>query len=155
MPDFKEQHREFQEIVRELELVRNHNKKFGEGDPQDSLLLIAEGALVLIGLERFLRMIVPDAGESDTLANLLEKATRKRDPLIKLNGDRDTVKNQLADVRNTLLHGNYEQAAMQAGCDDVSGYFKRVYASEVEALYKVLDSIVRQIDRRTGKPHGK
>lgn len=58
---------------------------------------------------------------------------------------------KLCDVRNTILHGNYEQAARQAGCASVDAYFQTQFASEVEALYNATDSMMRQIDLETGE----
>ncbi|MBI2393241.1 MAG: hypothetical protein HYV09_26890 [Deltaproteobacteria bacterium] len=54
-------------------------------------------------------------------------------------------------MRNTILHGNYEQAARQAGCASVDAYFQTQFASEVEALYNATDSMMRQIDLETGE----
>lgn len=76
MATFKEQNREFQELVRELFYVRKHNLAIKPGDPQDELLMFAEAALVLTAMERFLRIILRgEATDSDTLPNLLERAT--------------------------------------------------------------------------------
>jgi hypothetical protein len=53
-------------------------------------------------------------------------------------------------VRNTLLHANYAQA--QVGCASVQEYFQKQFASEIEALYKITDFVVRQIDPRPASP---
>jgi hypothetical protein len=153
---FKEEHRDFQELVREHQLLRQHNLKFKEGDPQGEVLLFAEGALVLIVLERFLRMILgPEAGEKDTLPTLLQKATGERLGLLSLlnlaGPQREKAIKGISNVRNALLHGNYEQAAKHAGARDVRDYFKNHYATDVEALHQLADFLVGQIDPETGK----
>lgn len=150
---FKEQNREFQELVRELVLVRKHNLSFKVGDPQDSLLMFAEAALVLTAMERFLRIILrAEATDGDTLPNLLEKATSQRLDLVRFHvaTDRADAIRRIKDVRNTLLHGNYEQAAMQAGCSGTAEYFQTQFAPEIEVLYNLLDGMVKQIDEETG-----
>ncbi len=156
MATFKEEHRELQEIVKEIVLVRNHNLTFKEGDPQGHLLHFAEGLLVLLGFERFLRAILgSDATERDTLPNLLEKATSSRLDLIKLPGrwTREESIKAITSVRNTVMHGNYEQAAAGAGSADVRGYFKSgQYISEIQTLFEILDTLMRQIDATTGRP---
>jgi hypothetical protein len=127
-------HRELQELVRELQWLRTHNLQFKDGDPQQDILLFAEGAMVLLVLERFLRVILgADATERDTLISLLEKSTSERLGLLTLpHRDRATTIWQLGDVRNTLLHGNYEQAAAGARRASVAEYFKSgVYASQL------------------------
>lgn len=152
MTTFKERNRDFQELVRELHLVRQHNLSFKEGDPQGELLLFAEASLVLVTLERFLRLILgSDANESCTLPTLLDMACSERRNLLVLPGDHDTVRRQVTGVRNTLLHANYEQAAREAGCADVATYFKTTFAAEVEALYELVDNLVGQIDPDTGQ----
>jgi hypothetical protein len=60
---FKDRNREFQEIAKELDYVRTHNLKFTKYDP--SMLLMAEGALVLLAFERFMRMILGSEATKD------------------------------------------------------------------------------------------
>jgi hypothetical protein len=153
MPTFKEQHREFQELVRELMFVRNHNLAIKPGDPQDKLLMFAEAALVLTAMERFLRMIVADATDADSLYTLLQKATSRDRDLIRFaaDTDRDDAIRRITDVRNTMLHGNYEQAARNAKRADVATYFREQFTPEVEKLYQLVDGMVAQIDPDTGR----
>lgn len=116
------------------------------------MLLFAEAALVLIVLERFLRVILAsEATEDDTLPNLLEKATSARLCMLKLPAaDRAQAIREIKNVRNTILHGNYEQAARQAGCSSVTDYFKRQFAPEIERLFQITDHLMAQIDPSTG-----
>ena len=51
-----------------------------------------------------------------------------------------------------MLHGNYEQAARDAGCSSVAVYFKTVFASEVERMFEIVQDLFKQIDPATGKP---
>ena len=149
---FKDQFKDFQHLARELKILREHNKSFKEGDSQDRLLLFAEGAIVLLTLERFLRILPGvEATERDTLPNLLEKATSESRNVLVLSAEnrQDAIK-KITDVRNTILHGNFEQAAKQAGVKGTEEYFKTQYASEIETLYNLADSLVSQIDPATG-----
>ncbi len=150
---FKDSYQDMQELARELDLLRRHNKQFKPGDPQQTLLMFAEGALVLVCLERFVRIVLgTEAGENDTLHTLLEKATGKRLALLTLPFDdqQDGIK-KICAVRNTILHGNYEQAAKQASCASVPEYFKTQFAGELESMFKILDHLMQQIDPETGR----
>jgi hypothetical protein len=104
-----------------------------------------------------MRMILgPEATDFDTLPNLLEKATSARLDLVVLPGrlDRAELIRRIKGVRNTLMHGNFEQAAKQAGFSTKEEYFKSgTYIADVEALFKILNRIIAQIDRETGTPH--
>ena len=148
---FKQQHPEIQQLVRELQLLRTNNLKFKEGDSQDGLLLFAEASLVLLVLERFIRAILSDATDRETLRPLLRRAIERKLILLPWDDQEDGI-GRLVDVRNTILHGNYEQAAKQAGCSSVAEYFKTVFASEVEKVYQVVDHLFNQIDANTGQP---
>jgi len=153
-PTFKARHREMQEIVRELLWLRAHNTQFTADDPQDSLLLMSEGALVLIGLERFLRIVLAgNVGPKDTLPTLLKTATGKKLGLLTLPDPpgRDAAIDAIRNVRNALMHANYEQAATQSGCADIREYFQTRFAPEIETLWVILDSLMTQIDPVTGK----
>lgn len=151
---FKDRFRDFQRIVWELKRLRDHNTSF----KQDSLELFffAEGTMVLLALERFMRIILgTEAKEKDTLPNLLEKATSAKLNLIQLPGtlSREETIRRLTKVRNTLMHGNYEQAATQGGLPTKDAYFgSSMYIADVEALYKIVNRIVKQIDPQTGQP---
>jgi hypothetical protein len=151
---FSEGYPELGELCYELKAVREHNLKFKEW--RRGYLMFSEAMLVLLTMERFLRIILgSDAGPDDTLPNLLEKATSKRRALITLPGTwtRERAIKAIRDVRNTLMHGNYEQAAQQANRRDVRDYFSSsTYTSEVESLFQVLDNMMGQIDPATGKP---
>jgi len=160
---FKDKYREIQEIVRELTKIRAHNQQFKEGDPQDNLFMFAEASLCFLALERFLR-ILPDlnATEQDTLRNLLERATSRRLGLLQfldLNSNqpitdeqrRQQVIDEVTAVRNTLQHGNYEQAAVQAGVESVAEYFRTQFASEIETTFQIISRLFNQIDSNTGR----
>src|SRR2546429_83248 len=113
---FKEQYVDFQRIVWEVKRLRDHNLSFKNDSLE--LFFFAEGMMVLLALERFMRIILGgEALESDTLPGLLEKATSKRLDLVLLPGglSRDETIRRIRHVRNTLMHGNYEQAAKEAG----------------------------------------
>jgi hypothetical protein len=156
---FKQQNRDFTEIARELDIVRSHNDhKIAEegGKWSPGCLLFAEGLLVLLTMERFLRIILGEsAGESATLPNLLEMATSSRLNLLSLPlwWTRDQTINAIKNVRNALMHGNYEQAAKQSGNGVREDYFRSgTYFAEVNTLFALLDGFCNQIDPESGKP---
>src|ERR1039457_251551 len=156
---FKKQHRDFTEIARELDIVRNHNDhKIAEGKGKWSpgCLLFAEGLLVLLTIERFLRIILgQSAGESATLPNLLEMATGSRLNLLSLPPwwTREQTIDAIKNVRNALMHGNYEQAAKQSGNQDREDYFRSGTSfAEVNTLFALLDGFCNQFDPESGKP---
>jgi len=154
MATFKEQHPEFQRLVQELMLLREHNRK-PVIKVNYQFFLFAEAALVLMALERFLRMVLQaEATDLDTLPTLLQKATSKRLNLFQFEEPekRDQWIREIKDVRNTILHGNYEQAAKQAGCATKEEWFETQFPSELESLYRLGDEIVKHIDMETGKP---
>ncbi len=152
-PTFRDENRALQELTRELALLRQHNLKFKESDPQHTLMMFAEAALVCMVMEHFVRVVLgPTAPADATLFNLLQMATSRG--LIKLPWDdqQDGIKKVVA-VRNSLLHGNYAQAAREVGCASVADYFKSQFAGEVETMFKVTDHVMKQIDPTTGKPY--
>lgn len=153
---FKDKYRDLQELVRELFVLRRWNLRFKDSDSQAEFLLFAEGAIVLVVLERFLRAILgARATEKHTLYNLLQIATSGDDPLLRLPAD-DTqlLITQLKDVRNTILHGNFEQASQQAKCANVAEFFKTQFAAEIERLTRIVDALFKQIDPETGRRYG-
>jgi len=151
---FKDANLDLQHLVRELHLLRQHNLQFKEGDPQHTLMLFAEAALVLIVLERFVRAVVgDDVTNGDTLHSLLEKATsQRRGPLLVLPwDDQQEGIRRVCGFRNSLLHANYQQAATNAGCSSAAEYFKVYLAADIEVMFKVVGELLRQIDPETGR----
>jgi beta-phosphoglucomutase-like phosphatase (HAD superfamily) len=134
--------------------------------------MIAEGAVAIIALERFLRIILKANGEptfhidkkgkqcEDTLPNLLQKAASKRLKLIDLQAawlaaggappapSLQAIIDDLSGRRNVVLHADYEKAARLSGHATVAGFFGN-FAGYTEAV----DALVTQIDREPGKPH--
>jgi hypothetical protein len=151
---FKEEYRCLQHMVSELIRLRQHNLRFKEGDPQEGIMMLAEGVLCYATMERFLRAVMAKndrVGESESFASLLQRATSKG--ILKLPADKQHEASlALAGLRNTTLHGNFEQAASEARCADVADYFKSQYASEIEAAFKILNHLMQQIDTDTGRP---
>lgn len=145
---FKDQHRALQELVRELTVVRKHNLKFTDGAPQTDLLMFAEVGLVCMTLEHFVRIVLGESATPEaTLFNLLERAVSLR--LIEL--PEGVSVRDICAFRNSLLHGNFAQAATVAQCASVAEYFKSNYASQLERMYRIADFIVAQIDPTTGR----
>jgi hypothetical protein len=151
MQTFKDENLPLQHLARELAALRRHNLRFKVGEPQDEMLMFAEAALTCLTLEHFLRVVLAeDAGDTDVLYNLLEKAVAKGLVRVPWDDPADGIR-RLHRVRNTLLHANYAQAAREAGAESVGDYFRTQFAAEIEAMYRATDFIVAQIDPATGK----
>jgi hypothetical protein len=152
-PTFKDEHQALQELARELAVLRQHNLQFKEGDPQHKLLMFAEAAVVCMTMEHFVRIVLGGTAPADaTLFNLLQMAVSRGSLKVPWDDQQDGIKRIVA-VRNSLLHGNYAQAARDAGSASVAEYFRTQFAGEVETMTKVTDIMMRQIDPATGKPY--
>jgi hypothetical protein len=149
---FNARHGEFPELLRELLLLRAHNKQFRTGDSQATLLLFSEASMVLVALERWLRMVLRCPHDDErTLFNLLEDATANRWQLLPYMDRVDAIK-RVSQVRNTIQHANYEQAAQEAGLAHYRDWFRDQFASEIESLFRLLWRLIKQIDPTTGLP---
>jgi len=150
---FKDRHPELQHLVRELLQVRQHNLDCAQRGRPELLLHFAEGALLLIALERFVRIVLgSEAKDEDTLFNLLQKATSRHILTLPWDDQAEGIR-KLKAFRNAVMHGNYEQAASISGAASSEEFFRSSqYISEVETLFKVVDYLLRQIDITTGKP---
>lgn len=69
--------------------------------------------------------------------------------------DQENGIRRIKDVRNALLHGKYERVASQSECSSVPEFFKQKFPSEVEALTRVVNDLMRQNDPATGKTYTK
>jgi hypothetical protein len=152
MATFREENLALQHLVRELVLIRDHNLQFKEGNSQKHLLLFAESALANIVLEHFVRLVVGNQAPPDaTLFTLLEIAVSKKLLMLPWDSQADGIR-KLCNVRNTTLHGNYAQAAKDAGCASVLEFFRTQATSETENVFRVVDYLMKQIDPETGLP---
>jgi hypothetical protein len=149
---FREQFQDFGELAREFILLKSHNLKYANDLPQNKLLLFSEASLVCVALERFFRMILGDsARDSHTLAMLIQNAVRQKLVVLPFD-DPATAVTSIAKVRNTLLHGNFEQAAKQLNLKSKEEYFRGPFIKEVEQLGVLLDDLCKQINPDTGQP---
>jgi hypothetical protein len=151
---FKDEHPEMQQLVQEFVMLRRWNKEQEAQKNFAGLFLFAEGALILLIFERCLRIILGSrVGDSDTLPNLLEKVTTKAAPILKFEGlgRQDAIK-EIKDVRNGIMHANYEQAARRVGAASVQEYLQKHFAPEIENLAEIVDGVLKQIDVITGNP---
>lgn len=150
---FKENYKDFAILCRELMLVREHNKKFESGEDQKYFLIYSEAMLTLLTLERFLRVIPAlKAKKSDFLKDLLKRALDPKNPILVCPGcDIDILIKEINGVRNTLVHGNFEQAALECGLASKDEYLKTQLLPEIETIFKILEILLDQIDIDTGE----
>jgi hypothetical protein len=100
---FLEKHPEFHVLLHELVRLRNQNKQTVLAVEQ---LLFAEGALVLLAMERLLRILLgAEATERDTLPNLLEKAFSSSRRLLRPPGDGD-VSRVVREIRTSATRSS-------------------------------------------------
>src|SRR4030095_12503724 len=104
----------------------------------------------LMMLERFVRIVVRGSPvEDQTLRPMLDWAVRRGRLRLPWDNQKEGIQ-KVCDIRNTILHGNYEQAAAQAKTD-VRAFFKSQFAGEIAGMTKVLNYLVEQVDARTGE----
>ena len=156
-PTFKDSNRAFQHIVREVLVLRAHNQRFKPDDPQDTLLHFSEACMTILALEHFVRIILgPDSndknGKALTLHPLLERAVTKK--LIQIPHDKpEEAIGQLCSIRNSFLHGNFDEAAKAHGCTSTDELFTSgKFISTVDVLFWITNDLIGQIDVTTGKP---
>lgn len=88
-----------------------------------------------------------------TLFSLLEIAVARN--LLRLLGTTSrTGSGRSALFATRCCTETIAQAAREAKRESVADYFKSVFASEVEGMFKVAEYIMKQIDVTTGKPIG-
>lgn len=137
--------------LEELVTLNAHNKTYKPGDPQDGLLMFAEGALCMTLVEAAARqwvgegVLAEDARFRDVLTAAAESGLR-----IPFDDPADGIE-KITSVRNTLVHANFEQAARQAGGRDVARYFGEQYAGEIERMYQVCLDFLTQVRERDGE----
>lgn len=133
----------------DLEGLRAHNKACEDPARHHGLLLLAEGALTLMLLERSCRFALGDVqlGDGkDNFRGVLMRAVLGAPPRLAIDAaDRADAIERIIEVRNTLAHANYEQAATGSSSASVADYFgSSKYISEVDRLYWIYRSFERQ-----------
>lgn len=116
------------------------------------MLFFAEASVTLLALERFLRIILKSKTlDGNTLYNLMEQANKHGYfKSLKIKDIQLLIK-EITDVRNAILHGNFEQAAVESASEDVETYFKTKFIAEVEHIYQFLETLVSGIDTESGQ----
>lgn len=114
----------------------------------------SQASLVCTFLERFLR-ILPAVGatNSDKLSNLLDKAFSHDRKALYLPSqiNVEDFKKSIRDLRNGILHGNYEQLVQRSGAHDVQDYWKNHFPEDLLLILTSLQYFLLQIDSNTGK----
>lgn len=155
MPDFVQDNIALTELLRELHILREHNHQFTNENPRTRTesLMLSEGAVTYLTLEHFVRIVVANAGgpTGQPLRPMLEWAVARGVFTLPWEDQQDGIR-RVCSARNTLQHGNFEQAAQEAGCSTVREWFGTQYASEMEVIYRTVRDLLRQIDPSTGRP---
>lgn len=137
--------------LEELDTLNSRNKAYKPGEPQDGLMMFAEGALCMSLVEAAARQWVGDGVLADDarFRDVLKAAYNSglRIPF----DDPDDGIEMITSVRNTLVHANFEQAARRAGSRDVERYFGEEYAAEIEAMYQMCLDFLAQVRERDGE----
>jgi hypothetical protein len=161
LTSFREQHPDFEELLCEIDCVRAHNFEIERGASRLHPLRVAEGAVIVLALERFLRIVLADrATGSDTLHNLLEKAASGERPMIL----RDEVMIKLLTaVRNATMHGNFEQGAANYKHKfpertamperTVTDYLRTSFGNDAAVIYGYLLTLVGKFDQACARDH--
>lgn len=163
-PSFRELHPDFEELLCEIDCVRAHNFDIERGASQQHRLIVAEGALIVLALERFLRIVLAARATSgDTLHNLLEKAASGNDPLLPRDDRTDLMIKLLTTVRNVTLHGNFEQGAAnykhkfpeRASMQErtVAEYVRTSFGNDTAVIYGYLIALIQQFDPDCARDH--
>ncbi len=132
----------------DLAALRDHNLRFGPDDSQDYLLLQTEGALSMVLVEAMARKalrLLPESDGPEKFRDVVEQAVfgAPKRLTIFLEDELSAI-DRMCRIRNTILHGNYEQAAREAGCQDVPHYFKTAFTPDVEWMFQIYRSFLRQ-----------
>ncbi|MBA3462067.1 MAG: hypothetical protein H0T46_19055 [Deltaproteobacteria bacterium] len=157
-------HPDFEELLCEIDCLRAHNFEIERGASQQHPLVVAEGALIVIALERFLRIVLGErATGSDTLHNLLEKAASGNDPLLLRDDRTDLMIKLLTTVRNVTLHGNFEQGAANYKHKfpertsmpekTVADFLRTSFGNDTAVIYGYLLGLVGTLDPACAREH--
>lgn len=174
---FRDQHKEMMLMIGEIIRLRTYNKLIGsnknlnEAQKDLEYLLFAEGAILFMSFERFLRIvplmkqkIQPMSSSNDIkLRQLLDIAFKKENKIFDYSKIRhnnklscEKFKENICRIRNNLLHGNYEKLAQQDiengyACN-MREYFKKgLYTQDLEFVYTTLNDIISQVNSNTGE----
>lgn len=149
-------------LTNEYLAIRDNNERARRGEHTRGEALFAEGALLLVVIERFLRVLLRSAATTDhTLPNLLDMAMSDGfdllDPPVYFPAmpaatNRAFSKQMIVAIRNPILHGNYEQAADDSiRGKSVKSYFEDgTYRLDLQNAHDFFVSMVRQFDMDTG-----
>jgi hypothetical protein len=143
---YREESRTLQQLVRELLELRGHNR----GAAGAGTLPLAEAALTLLTLERFVRTLPGvNAANKESLPQLLQRAVAIRTLTLPAGTEMQVI-DRVRRARNAILHSNFEQAAKKAGLGSVEEYFRSHFAGELEFLFGLTTELLAQVDPETG-----
>jgi len=154
MSTFKQEQWLFGEMGRELQIIAQRNAAMQAAHKYTEILVFAEASLVMLAFEHFLRVLLKDeAQDHHTLPPLLKMALEPDRGLLDPPTGMsivDTVK-LVKEFRNSLMHGNIQQASTRAGCATVLEYLAGPFGTETKQVFDILSALLGQIDPETGR----
>lgn len=148
---FKDKYKDLQFLIKEMYILRSYNDKKAKDKKFDELFLFSEASALFICLERFLRVLPAiKASNSDTIYNLMERALKLfNSPYINITNERLTK--VVTDIRNGILHGNFEKCAYEYKCDVEQYFGKGHFTQDIQIIFDVFRSFIDQVNSLTGE----
>lgn len=87
-----------------------------------------------------------------TLYSLLEVAVSRNLLRIPWDNQQEGIRS-ICNIRNTTMHANYTQAALESQQASVEDYFQNQALTELDTIYYIVTDLISQIDPQTGWPH--
>jgi len=124
----------------EIQALNAERKALREwNSTREDKCLLSEGAIALITLERALRIALGARGKGKTLRTLLLQATDQKSGFLTIEGREEGVR-VIANLRNLLLHGDFEAAGAPA-----ADYLAKRLEADVFHAQKITDSFLEQL----------
>src|SRR5713101_939818 len=148
MATFQDQYKEIGFIADEIKRLRSLNTSIIINSHQG--FLFAEAAITCMATERFLRIIPSmNATDKDTFSNLIDRALSKK--RLNLGIPNNTVsvaryKKVSLQIRNGMLHGNFEQLANHYRCSKDIYFGQGSFTQDIQVIFDLLNHFMSRID---------
>jgi len=101
---------------------------------------LALAGLELIYLERSLREALGARSKGKTLRALLLQATDKKSGFLQFDGSNAELF-AISDLRNTILHGCFEDGAKSCGAATIAAYFREHMPKQLKLLHDLVEKL--------------